>query len=906
MLMRRARGRRCSGWSLAISYRGSLFLKFLTQTICHAPLINRLAALTPFLLTTITQRQGKTIMTAANEPFPQVNATASLLLSHRPVGRRVVIIGSGRLAASRAFASLEAGAAPVVVALPSHSNNEEPETCCEELEWRIERGEVQLVTAPRSDSEVEWTQLLEQLDAHGEAGNAIFAVCITDTLHLGDEVTAPAATSSSAAAPALTPAQRSMSRARLVQRICRQRRIPINVADQPSLCDFSFPATHRFPSADGTSALQVAVTTNGRGCRLAGRIRREIVAALPRSVGDAVERVGDMRELARAGDRKRRGSVVVPPAAVGKKKQARVGAAPHPDRDEEDSALDSTPLNSPVPQLKSNGSYFGKEAAAALEEQLEETAEEQAERTKRRMRWVAQISEYWPIEYLGSLKEEQMAEILDTYAGDAKPAKAALSGVPADGAETPRGRPSSRRNSIPSATNEVTPPPGARRDSSQHSLALVPPPPILPSKGHIYLLGSGPGHPGLLTTMAHALLTSPTTHLVLSDKLVPAAILRLVPSTTPLVIARKFPGNAEGAQSELIALALRAALEEGKTVVRLKQGDPFVYGRGGEEVLAFRKAGIECSVVPGISSSMAAPLMLGVPVTQRGAADSMVLCTGVGRGGKLVKLPGYERARSTVILMGVARLKDVVATLTEGWSSEAASSSTLACGSATSGRNGAAYPPHTPIAIIERASSADQRLVASTLGGIVESLERTGEQRPPGMMLIGWAVLSLDGEGDVSVLDDETTCLEECAAVLEQGAEKQEAYNSARATLDALDRKRVDRWLGQRGYVVREGLSEAYTQAMARFSPASPSDSAAPQEATTPPLASAAQQQQAPDLSLAARDATGWAPARYAADKGLPSGGWASNEVAPYVPAADRAAWQRDEEYARASARRVG
>ncbi len=76
-----------------------------------------------------------------------------------------------------------------------------------------------------------------------------------------------------------------------------------------------------------------------------------------------------------------------------------------------------------------------------------------------------------------------------------------------------------------------------------------------------------------------------------------------------------------------------------------------MYGRGGEEVLAFRNAGIECTVVPGISSCVAAPAMLGIPVTQRGAADSLVLCTGVGKGGKKVKLPGYERGRSLVVLM---------------------------------------------------------------------------------------------------------------------------------------------------------------------------------------------------------------------------------------------------------------
>ena len=197
-----------------------------------------------------------------------------------------------------------------------------------------------------------------------------------------------------------------------------------------------------------------------------------------------------------------------------------------------------------------------------------------------------------------------------------------------------------------------------------------------------------------------------------------------------------------------------------------------VYGRAGEEVLYFRSHGFEPLVIPGVSSALAAPTFAGIPVTQRGVAESFIVCTGVGRKGKEVQLPAYERARTLVVLMGVARLSQVIDALIE-----------------TSGtskrREGQAYPPHMPIAVIERASMPDQRVISSTLKDIVKALDSNGEQRPPGMMIIGWAVLALNGQGDMGVLDD-------------NGGTQDEA--------------RVQRWLGNGslGWIVREGLETGW------------------------------------------------------------------------------------------------
>lgn len=167
-----------------------------------------------------------------------------------------------------------------------------------------------------------------------------------------------------------------------------------------------------------------------------------------------------------------------------------------------------------------------------------------------------------------------------------------------------------------------------------------------------------------------------------------------------------------------------------------------MYGRAGEEVLYFRSHGFEPIIIPGVSSALAAPTFAGIPVTQRGVAESFIVCTGAGRQGKEVRLPGYDRGRTLVILMGVARLTQVLSALLEP-SVEGSSR-----------REGVAYPPYMPIAIIERGSMPDQRVLSSSLRNIAAALESVGEQRPPGMIIVGWAVLALHGAGDVTVLEE--------------------------------------------------------------------------------------------------------------------------------------------------------
>ncbi|KAF8657157.1 hypothetical protein AX16_002271 [Volvariella volvacea WC 439] len=641
--------------------------------------------------------------------YPDPQRGASLLLSFRLASKTTVIIGSGTLAASRAYAALEANSQVVVLTRDS-------ETICDELRWRAEQGQVQLLSWDQLPAPTSSTQSsgdgLAAFGAYLCSSPSIRFVCVTDTL----------------LAQSTHPTRRKRESAQQIYDICSSRNILVNVTDIPELCDFSFTSTHRFtnPTTGAKTPLQIGVTTNGQGCRLAGRVTREIVAKLPKEVGVAVQQVGKMRSLAK--ERERTRSTIQGGGAVEENGYIEDDAVQF-DENNEDSAV-ATP-NRPVPS-RSN-------------------SETETESLKRRIKWVAQVSEYWPIPKLANMTDEDMEQ--------------ALSG---ELLHSPRG---------PSASHTA----GATQEGvthplhSIHSITLSPPSPSPPRRGRIILIGSGPGHPGLLAQSAHTVLTTQA-QLVLSDKLVPAEVLNLIPSHVQVKIAKKFPGNAEGAQMEMMVEAVEAA-QKGLTVVRLKQGDPSIYGRAGEEILYFRQNGFEPLVIPGISSALAGPTFAGIPVTQRGVAESFVVCTGVGRGGKEVKLPGYKRENTLVILMGVARLERVVEVLTSTGGGK--------------GREGPAYPPHLPIAIIERATMPDQRVVSSTLKDIVKALESVGDQRPPGMIVVGWSVLALVGErGNVDVLDE-----------VKSGAEE----------VEKMDIERVWRWLDGKGWTVREGLGDGWS-----------------------------------------------------------------------------------------------
>ena len=220
--------------------------------------------------------------------------------------------------------------------------------------------------------------------------------------------------------------------------------------------------------------------------------------------------------------------------------------------------------------------------------------------------------------------------------------------------------------------------------------------------GSVSLVGAGPGDPDLLTIQAVRLLSQAS--LVISDRLVSKEILAMI--TCELRIAKKRPGCAEEAQEEIYQWTKDAVLA-GKHVVRLKIGDPFLFGRGGEEVLEFRKLGVEPLLVPGVSSSYAAPLAAKIPLTHRGVSNSVLISTGYGRNEAVIEIPEYSADRTVVLLMAVGRIDEIARNMTM-----------------------MGYPKATPVAIIEKATTPLQRTLTGTLDTIGFIAKRDGATAP--------------------------------------------------------------------------------------------------------------------------------------------------------------------------------
>jgi len=274
---------------------------------------------------------------------------------------------------------------------------------------------------------------------------------------------------------------------------------------------------------------------------------------------------------------------------------------------------------------------------------------------------------------------------------------------------------------LPKSNNRRSPPVSLKRSnvSNQHL-----PPSSLPNGGRVSLVGAGPGDPDLLTIAAYKILTDPEV-LVVSDRLVSDEILDLIQGECK--IARKMPGCAEKAQEEIYKWC-KEGLDAGKHVVRLKIGDPFVFGRGGEEVLEFRECGIEPKVIPGVSAAFSAPLLGSIPVTHRGVSNQVVMCTGYGRDGTSPDLIRYHKEQTIVFLMAVGRLRELCERLIRL----------------------AGYPSTTAVAIIERAGCPNQRTVVGNMETIADLAEKY-EVKPPSTIIIGEVVNVLLEEDDSAV-----------------------------------------------------------------------------------------------------------------------------------------------------------
>lgn len=233
-------------------------------------------------------------------------------------------------------------------------------------------------------------------------------------------------------------------------------------------------------------------------------------------------------------------------------------------------------------------------------------------------------------------------------------------------------------------------------------------------KGTVYLVGSGPGAEGLLTQRGRAIIDK--ADVVLYDQLPGEDILATLPEKAEKIDCGKFGGRHVLEQDEIEALMVDRA-QKGKTVVRLKGGDPFLFGRGGEELETVRAAGIDVEMVPGISSALAVPASVGIPLTHRKYASQVTILTGNEDPAKPEPALDWAllaRSRGTiVILMGVANLAKIADVLI---------------------RNG--KTPETPVAIIERGLRKDRCVTTGTLSTIAGIANEAGV-KPPAVIVIG-------------------------------------------------------------------------------------------------------------------------------------------------------------------------
>lgn len=512
--------------------------------------------------------------------------------------QHAIIGGTAPIAAIRAKAIVSAGAFPILI----ESSDELPKT----LQGLIEEGKVKHVKEEYSK------ELLLSL-GRAEVDNVVDKVFVT-----------------------LSQAKQSLKEQ--ISADCKRLRVPVNVTDSAELSTFTLLSSH------SAGDFQFGVTTSGKGCKLASRIKRELVASLPANIAQICDRVGELRKQIQEDDAEEVGG-------------------------HDDDAINTSKLNSLVREFNMT----------------------QLQQATQRSRWLSQIVEYYPLSKLADISLEDLKE---QYRQD-------------------------------------------KEENIQRKKQK------LNKRGSLSLVGSGPGSVSMLTL--GALQEIHSADLVLADKLVPQQVLDLIPKkSTKLFIARKFPGNAERAQQELLEIGLDA-LQKGEKVVRLKQGDPYIFGRGGEEFNFFSGHGFQPVVLPGITSALAAPVYLNIPATHREVADQVLICTGTGRRGALPNLPEFVESRTTVFLMALHRIVQLIPHLIEekGWRA------------------------NLPVAIVERASCPDQRVIRTTLEKAAAAVEALGS-RPPGLFIAGNACHVLNSKGDEDWTVEEGTLEPKLSGFLHQ------------------------------------------------------------------------------------------------------------------------------------------
>ncbi|MFU8804094.1 MAG: uroporphyrinogen-III C-methyltransferase [Bradymonadaceae bacterium] len=228
----------------------------------------------------------------------------------------------------------------------------------------------------------------------------------------------------------------------------------------------------------------------------------------------------------------------------------------------------------------------------------------------------------------------------------------------------------------------------------------------------VAIVGTGPGDPELLTLRAFRLLSA--ADVVLFDRLVSPEILALCPAHARKIDVGKVPGGKATSQDVINALLVKEG-RSGQRVVRLKGGDPFIFGRGGEEAVYLREHGVDCEVVPGLSSALSVPAAAHIPLTYRGLARHFSVVTGMAAGEDDLEDTWEELARTggtLVVLMGVGQLESIVERV-------------LAAG----------RDPKTPAALIRYGTTPEQEVVEAPLCELVAEVRRRGVGSPATLVI---------------------------------------------------------------------------------------------------------------------------------------------------------------------------
>ena len=228
------------------------------------------------------------------------------------------------------------------------------------------------------------------------------------------------------------------------------------------------------------------------------------------------------------------------------------------------------------------------------------------------------------------------------------------------------------------------------------------------AKGEVYLVGAGPGAPDLITVRGRDLIRE--ADVIVHDSLIPMELLSLVKEGAEIIDVGKRGGCHKAGQEDINRILVERA-QQGLMVVRLKGGDPFLFGRGGEEAELLVSRGIAVHVVPGVTSAISVPALAGIPITHRDHSSMVTLVTGhegVHKGRDAVDWSALAKLNGTiVILMGMANLRGNMESLLSG-----------------------GIDPSTPVAVIERGATPEQRAIVGDVANIAELCERQGAGAP--------------------------------------------------------------------------------------------------------------------------------------------------------------------------------